>query len=596
MEANTNKTGGKKKIQTIDPIYQKFTKSVVRALGSLEFYQFFMDAVSKAENEIQFSNRRTEKTVDLRWVEMIESSLQAFQSIISNPRRVIQEEELIVNVANARKGGADVVQHLAQHASLVEQFDEKTNEVRPSRVMQKYREDAFGQYENRLIFTALDTAYTFVKIRHDALLSAMSDEFGAKLQVKSKMNSATEMVYLDMFLHIKETDAPLETDIKNTDELARVSRIFRVLTMYMNTAFAQEMAKSSKVQGQIVKTNVLKRNPNYRKIVELMEFLRDYQDVGYSVRITEQNPQISETFQQDIYHNILFNYLVLKGYLEDEKNRKLPKPFKEKQRKLKPKFIKEIIEELTEDYDLPDVEIRKVLIEELTKEQLMYEEEKERLRLVEEQEQRRREEGERIRQEQEAEKERRRVEKELALERKRQEKAAAEEQRRIERMRREQADARRCDLLRKDLDLFADNLQQQKNARDKLQAKQEQIQDFADAVQVLEDTAKRRLESQQRKKQRLQEIKERKEREELLAQQEKQRQEEERLRQEEQHLLELAEAAVAPYREEVMHFLETLPEQQTSRQQLLQQQINTQRLREEEIRKRRAMRAEQLTK
>ena len=82
-----------------------------------------------------------------------------------------------------------------------------------------------------------------------------------------------------------------------------------------------------------------------------------------------------------IYHNILFNYLILKGYLEDEKDRLVPAPVKTKQRSLKPKFIKEIIEELTEDYDLPDVEIRKVLIEELTKEQLMHEEAEERRRL-----------------------------------------------------------------------------------------------------------------------------------------------------------------------------------------------------------------------
>ena len=47
---------------------------------------------------------------------------------------------------------------------------------------------------------------------------------------------------------------------------------------------------------------------------------------------------------------------------------------------------KEIIEELTDDYDLPDVEIRKVLIEEITKAQLLKEEEAERRRLVEEKE------------------------------------------------------------------------------------------------------------------------------------------------------------------------------------------------------------------
>ena len=42
----------------IDPIYEKFTKSVIRAIGSTDFYDFFMDTLSRANNEIQFSNRR----------------------------------------------------------------------------------------------------------------------------------------------------------------------------------------------------------------------------------------------------------------------------------------------------------------------------------------------------------------------------------------------------------------------------------------------------------------------------------------------------------------------------------------------------------
>jgi hypothetical protein len=438
----------------------------------------------------------------------------------------------------------------------------------------------------------------------------MSDEFGAKLRVQSKMDSATEAVHMDLFLQIKETDAPLETDIKNADALTRVSRIFRVLSMYMNTAFAQEMSKAPKVKGAIIKTNVLKRNPAYHKIVELLEFLHNYQDVGYSVRITEQNPQISETFQRDIFHNILFNYLVLKCYLENEKDRRLPKPFKEKQRKLKPKFIKEIIEELTEDYDLPDVEIRKVLIEELTKEQLMHEEAEERRRLVEEQEKRKQEEAERLRLEKEAEAERRRVEKELARERQRQEKAAEEERRRNERMRREQEGARRGGLLRKELDFFAENLQQQKEARDKLLARQAaQAQKSADAAEVLEQTEERRREEQTRKKLRQQEQKERlirqQEQERLAeeAQQEQARLEEEARQEEERRLLEeqqrieaerlLEEAnqAVAPYRAELSAFMHRLPEQQAfRRRELLRQQQELQR-HEQETRKRREDRA-----
>ena len=75
-EKDSSKTGAKKKISVIDPVYLKFTKSVIRAIGSTDFYEYFMDTISHAENEIQFSNRRMEKWIDRSWVHAIEDSLE----------------------------------------------------------------------------------------------------------------------------------------------------------------------------------------------------------------------------------------------------------------------------------------------------------------------------------------------------------------------------------------------------------------------------------------------------------------------------------------------------------------------------------------
>ena len=609
----SGKTNGKK-TSLIDPIYIKYTKSVMRALGSTEFYEFFMDSISHAENEFQFSNRKLIKTVDLTWVDAIEESLPAFQTIISTPRNVIHEEELIVNVANAKKGGPDVVRHLAQHAALVENYDPVKGDVRPNKVMQKYREDSVGIYENRLVFTAMEHAHQFVKIRHDALFSAMSDEFGAKLKVTSNMESATEMLHMDMFLHIKDTDSALETDEKNKDVFARISRTHRVLSVYMNSQFAQQMAKLPRTKGTTTKTNVLKRNPNYHKIMLLWEFLKGYDEIGYSIRVTEQNPEINETFQRDIYHNILFNYLILKGYLEDEKDRQVPGAVKGKRKTLKPRFIHEIIEELTEDYDLPDVEIRKVLIEELTKEQLMQEEAAERRRLVEEQAQRKKEEQERIRQEKAAEKERLRKEREAEKERIRQEKAAEEERLRHERMEREAEDRRRSKLLKKELDRFLERLPNQLEAREAAaEKKAAELQDFADAAELLEDAEKRKREQKERERLRKQEERDRIRREKQLAQElarkaeeeqkERERQEklaaEERLRKEQEEeeaqrqLAQLARdtAGTQIYYDALLLFQEELPQRLALR---LQQESEAQAAREQweqERRKRLAARA-----
>ena len=580
----------------IDPLYQKYTKSVIRALGSTDFYEYFMDCVARAETEIQFSNRKMIKTVDLSWVDAVEETLNAFQTITSSPRNVITEEELIVNVANAKKAGSDVVRHLAQHASLVEKFDPDEGDVRPSKLMQKYREDSIGLYENRLVFTTMEMAFMFVKIRHDALFGAMSDEFGAKLRYNTTMESATEMIHMETFMHIKEVDDILKTDEKNREVFERISRAYRVLSVLLNTPFAQQLAKLPRVRGTITKTNVLKKNPSYKKIVALYDFLRNYDEIGYSIKVVEQSPEVNEILQRDIYHNVLFNYLVLKGYLEDEKDRQIPASTKSKSRVLKPKFIREIIEELTEDYDLPEVEIRKVLIEELTKEQLMKEEAAERRRLVEEQAQRKREEAERIRKEKEAERERIRKEKEAEKERLRQEKVAEEERLYQERMERETEERRRSKIINKELAYFLEHLQEQLDAREAAAAKKAaELQEFEDAVQILEEAEQRKLEAEEREKKRKKEERDRVRREKQLAieraeQAERERLEQERLAREaeEERLRREADqrdtAGTAAYREEITIFIAEL----AGRKQLRQEEVErTRKAREEWERSRR---------
>ena len=610
-DKTTGKSGAQKK-SLIDPLYQKFTKSVIRALGSTDFYEFFMDSISHAENEIQFSNRKMIKTVDTTWVDAIEERLEAFQNIIASPRNIINEEELVVNVANAKKAGSDVVRHLAQHASLVDRYDPDDGDVRPNRLMQKYREDTVGLYENRLVFTTMENAYQFVKVRHDALFSVMNDEFGAKLKVNSTMESATEHVHMDMFLHIKETAGALETDTKNQDVFERISRTYRVLNVFMNSQFAQQMAKLPRVKGAITKTNVLKKNKNYHKILELWDFLHDYDEIGYTIRVVEQSPEVSENLQRDIFHNVLFNYLVLKGYLEDEKDRQVPVVSKEKRRTLKPKFIHEIIEELTEDYDLPDVEIRKVLIEELTKEQLMQEEAAERRRLVEEQAQRKKEEAERIRQEKDAEKERLRQEREAEKERIRQEKAAEEERLQRERMEREMEERRRSKLIKQELSYFTEHLEEKLAAREAAAAKKAaEMQDFSDAVQILEEEERRRAEHQERERKRLKEERDRVLREKQLALErarkeeeerlEQQRLEEERQRREQEELAEKARleqiekdiATTEPYREEVLTFVNALAQRRKTREEQIKQAKKERNIWEQERIKRQFARAKQ---
>lgn len=531
-----------REMSAIDPIYLEYTKGVIRTLADTEFYQFFMDWISTSDNEFQFSNRRVEKIVDIKWVEAMEEALPALQNIIATPRNVLFEEELTVNIAHAKKCEPASVRHLSQHGSLVDEFDEDAGDVRPNKLMQKFRDETLEIYENRLVITVLENAHRFVQIRYDALSSALSDEYGAKLKLKSDMEGMTEHVRMDMFLHIKEKDDILSTDNKHRDIFERISRLHRVLTVFINSPFAQSLIKATRIKGTIVKTNVLKKNPNYKAIVKLYEFLHSYADVGYGMKVIEQNPEINETFQKDIYHGVMFNYIILKNYLEDEKGRAISTEEPAKRTEFKPKFIKEIIEELTDNYDLPDVEIRKVLIEELTKAQLMKEEAEERRRLVEERAQRKREEAERLREEKRAERERLRQEKLAEQERIRMEKEAERARLEVERLERDLEDNIRGNMFRHELDHLANRLGSHLIAREEEMARQQAAvskQDFADAVQVLEEQERLRAEQEERERirreeERARELWEKRQEELRLAAEEEARRAAERARKEEE--------------------------------------------------------------
>ena len=376
--------GRKRRMWLIDPIYKKFTTRAFKNLTSPEFYEFFRNMLKNGQQNFQFSNRKLDMQVDTRWVDIIEDTIPAFMEISRNPRVIITQEELITNVVQAKKIDSQVVRHLCAHSFLVDAIDEK-GDVQPGKVLNIYKEETWNTYENRFVYTLLVKTYEFVGKRYRDMCEYMNDEFGATLRIDTTAQSNLEFLKIKSEMKITQKDSLFDTDDKQGGIFARIKKIYMDLNSLMQSRFAKEMSKFSKVYPPLVMTNAIKKNPHLRKCHLLWNFLLVYLDVGYTVQIIEQNPEIDEKFEQDIFNNIMFTYIILKGYLEDNRDRALDRKNKARVQTIRPKYIKELVEEFVKDYNLPDVEVRKILIEELTKEQLMREEREERYRIVEEQ-------------------------------------------------------------------------------------------------------------------------------------------------------------------------------------------------------------------
>ena len=85
MAKDKQTESGNQNSQTADVLFEKYVKSTIRTLGSTEFYETFMEAISRAQNEIQFSNRRMEKVVDTDWIDAVESTLTGYHKFMENP-------------------------------------------------------------------------------------------------------------------------------------------------------------------------------------------------------------------------------------------------------------------------------------------------------------------------------------------------------------------------------------------------------------------------------------------------------------------------------------------------------------------------------
>lgn len=495
-----------RKQNSIDPIYTKYVAKVMKTMASTDFYNYFMDTVGTGENAFQFSNRRLIKKVDEKWVVAIEKCMDAFQNVVKKPRNFIREDAEVVNVSIAKQAGADVVRHLTTHGNLIDSLDDEKG-VRPNRLMNKFKEDSWDTYENKFVYTLLEHTYEFVSRRYEALLLNKEDETGAFLKMGSDASSYSERIRVHMDIRINQKETFLDD---NDNIFNRIARLYKNLELLMQTPFATQVSKYGRVKNPIVKTNAIRKHPDFKACYKLWQFLYAYTAVGYEIKIVEQASKIDEAFEQDIYYSMMVNYTILKNYLETEEEREIDLNRKIRKRKLKPQYIREFIEEFVKNYDLPEVETRKILIEEISRAQLLREEEQERQKLLAERERRLREmkkakEAAKIRaaKEKEREKERKAKEKEKEKERKLKEEELEKERKAKEEFKKTEQDIRRINQFREEIARFQNDKEnileqielEKAAAAEKAAALAEKSAEAAEKAELAEKKAKAKAEA-----------------------------------------------------------------------------------------------------
>lgn len=352
---------------TINDLYTKYTNKVERTLENDRYFQYLFEIVQAGNNTIHQNNRVLHKVVDERWLTVVEEGLTSIFNIVDKPRRFIATTEEVVPVALARKITADSVRHLSQNTQFI--TTNAKGDIQPTKVLNVTTEESFDLYENRFVYHLIQRLFAFVDKRTDVIFWSTGDETCNTMCMESKIDDAYEEISYKVEMTVKNRQSFAENDNDNMDLFKRIDRVRRMSRTLRASSFCDIMNGCAKVKSPIQRTNLMMKDPDYRNCYKLWQFIESYDEVGYSIEEQDTALEFDEEYQTQMYINLITNYTIFKSLLESDP-RKLTEIVTKKRKPVKPKFIKKIQEEIVDNCDIPDVEVRKVFIEEVTQAQL----------------------------------------------------------------------------------------------------------------------------------------------------------------------------------------------------------------------------------
>ena len=355
---------------TIQDLYGSFSAQMEPIQEEDRYFRYLFEIAQASDTTIDQQREELVKVVDEEWISVIEESLDAINSIIEKPRRFITTEEEVVPVSLAKRISADSVRHLSQNTQFLAPSDD--GGIHPTKILNVNTAETYDLYENRFVYHLIQRLLTFVDKRTDVIFWSTGNEIRNRFTMHSKIGDAYEEIEYNIEMTVKDRQNFAENDADNVDTFMRIDRVRRLVMALRNSSFCQIMEGCSVVRSPIQRTNLIMKDPNYRKCFQLWQFMERYDKVGYNIEVKDSALAFDDEYMVQMYTNLINNYAVFKSLISDDRN--LSELASEQREPVAPKFITEIKEEFVDSCDIPDVEVRKVFIEEVTQAQLDAEE------------------------------------------------------------------------------------------------------------------------------------------------------------------------------------------------------------------------------
>ena len=279
---------------TIQDLYDSFSTQMEPIQADDRYFRYLFEMAQASDTTLEQKREELVKVIDEGWISVIEDSLDAINNVIEKPRRFITTEEEVVPVSLAKKISADSVRHLSQNTQFLAPSDD--GGIHPTKILNVNMVETYDLYENRFVYHLIQRLLTFVDKRTDVIFWSTGNEIRNRFKMHSKIDDEYEEIEYNVEMTVKNRQSFAENDADNMETFMRIDRVRRLVMALRNASFCQIMAGCAAVRSPIQRTNLITKDPNYRKCYQLWQFMERYDSVGYTIDVEDSEMAFDDEY------------------------------------------------------------------------------------------------------------------------------------------------------------------------------------------------------------------------------------------------------------------------------------------------------------
>ena len=282
-----------------DRLY-RLTRDVRTALNECPQATAMLAALTDAEGGGAYRGQLTQCRFRRDWIDAIEEGLPYVERAVEEQRRFIRTRREVVRIDQAKSVSPESVRHLAQHSNFISHVDDN-GDVIPEKLLIVEREENFAIYENRFLFTLVTVMCDFVE-RRSRMCTQTDGTLVFEMNASRGVQADRRQINAAVRFNEEIRPDPKRASDALYDELGRLRERVNALAA---TQLMQMLRGTPMVASPVIHTNVIKKNANFQKALELYEFLQNYGETGCE-RIA-----VAQDYDADAWQGALEDVLAL---------------------------------------------------------------------------------------------------------------------------------------------------------------------------------------------------------------------------------------------------------------------------------------------